>query len=106
MEVYTAIYDRALCSQEEVHAKVVDENSFEEWLELGPVYFFGNGAEKCKAILKHPNAHFVDNIKAQAKHMVPLAEMALAKGCLVDMAYYTPFYLKDFVPGKSKSLLG
>jgi tRNA threonylcarbamoyladenosine biosynthesis protein TsaB len=105
MEVYTAVYDRALRPKEDVHAKVVDETSFKEWLDRGPVYFFGNGAEKCKAVLSHPNAHFIDNIKAQAKHMVPLAEMALARGLVEDVAYYTPFYLKEFVPGKSKSLL-
>jgi tRNA threonylcarbamoyladenosine biosynthesis protein TsaB len=105
MEVYTAVYDRALRPKEDIHARVVDEKSFAEWLTMGPVYFFGDGAEKCKAILKHPNAHFVDGIEAQAKHMVPLAEMALAKGCIEDVAYYTPFYLKEFVPGKSKNLL-
>ena len=105
MEVYTAVYDRALRPKEDVHAKVVDETSFKEWLDRGPVYFFGNGAEKCKAVLSHPNAHFIDNIKTQAKHMVPLAEMTLARGLVEDIAYYTPFYLKEFVPGKSKSLL-
>ena len=109
MEVYTALYevqgDAACLRLNDVQALIIDQNAFADQLSQRPVYFFGNGAEECKVVLSHPNAHFIDNIKAQAKHMVPLAEMALARGLVEDVAYYTPFYLKEFVPGKSKSLL-
>lgn len=105
MEVYAAVYDRALRPKEDVNAKVVDESSFDNWLSAGPVFFFGNGMDKCKKVLTHPNAHFIDDIAPLAKHMVPLAEMAFARGQVEDVAYFTPFYLKDFVPGKSKSIL-
>lgn len=103
MEVYTAIYDRALNEVRKVQADIIEENTYNEWLDKGLVYFFGNGAEKCKEIIKHPNARFIDGIIPTAKSMLPLAELAIAKGTYVDVAYFEPFYLKDFVAIKSKS---
>lgn len=103
MEAYTAIYDRALKEVRKVQADIIDANTYKEWLDKGLVYFFGNGAEKCKEIITHPNARFIDNIIPTAKSMLPLAELAIAKGEYVDVAYFEPFYLKDFVAIKSKS---
>ncbi|MBR4296784.1 MAG: tRNA (adenosine(37)-N6)-threonylcarbamoyltransferase complex dimerization subunit type 1 TsaB [Bacteroidaceae bacterium] len=103
MEAYTAIYDRALNEVRKVQADIIEENTYNEWLDKGLVYFFGNGAEKCKEIIKHPNARFIDGIIPTAKSMLPLAELAIAKGTYVDVAYFEPFYLKDFVAIKSKS---
>ena len=67
--------------------------------------FFGNGADKCRDTLKHPNAHFIEGIVPKASNMLPLAERALALNETEDVAYYEPFYLKQFVAGKSKNLL-
>lgn len=105
MEAYTAIYDRALREVREVKAEVIDATTYNEWLDQGLVYFFGNGAEKCKEIINHPNARFIDNVVPTAKSMLPLAELAIAKGQYEDVAYFEPFYLKDFVAIKSKSPL-
>lgn len=103
MEVYSAVYDRALKVQRKIQADIVDENSYAEFLEKGPVYFFGNGAEKCKETIKHPNAVFVENIHPLAKNMVPLAEKAMAQENFADVAYFEPFYLKQFITTKPKN---
>lgn len=105
MEVYSAIYDRALNVVRPIAADIIDENSYAEFLEKGPVYFFGDGAEKCKAALQHPNAHFIDDIRPLAKQMFPLAEKKLALEETADVAYLEPFYLKDFVTTVSKKKL-
>ena len=65
----------------------------------------GNGADKCAEVIKHPNAHFIKGIVPRAKNMVPLAEMAMARQEFEDVAYFEPFYLKEFVATKSKKLL-
>lgn len=105
MEVYAAIYDRALKPVRDISADIVDENSYREFLDAHPVYFFGDGADKCKAKLTHPNAHFIDNIRPLASMMFPLAEKAIAENGYKDVAYFEPFYLKEFVAGKPKKLL-
>ena len=105
MEVYAAVYDRALNAVREIQADIVDENSYAEFLDKQPVYFFGNGSQKCKDKIKHPNAHFVDGIKPLAKYMQPLAELAMAKQDFKDVAYFEPFYLKEFVASTPKKLL-
>ena len=107
MEVYSAIYNRGLGEVRGTQADIIDENSYLEYLEKGPVYFLGNGSTKCKDVIKHKNAHFIDNAVPLARYMMPLAERALAQGKLEDVAYYEPFYLKDFVAGTpKKSVLG
>lgn len=106
MEVYTALYTRALKPVIDTCAKVIDEHSFEEELDKHPIYFFGNDAEKCKDVIKHPNAHFIDGINLHAKHMAPLAEMKFLRDEFEDVAYYEPFYLKEFVATKAKNPLG
>ena len=105
MEVYAAIYDRALRPVREVGADVVDENTYREFLDRHPVYFFGNGAAKCMETINHPNAHLIENIEPLAKYMFPLAEKRHAQEKFEDVAYFVPFYLKDFVAKKSKPLL-
>lgn len=102
MEVYAAIYDRALNVIRPTSADVVDEDSYLKFLEKQPVYFFGNGAAKCKEKITHSNAHFIDNIDPLAKMMFPLAEKALAMNKFEDVAYFEPFYLKEFVATISK----
>ena len=98
MEVYTAMYDATtLDPTSEVIAKVIDEQSFAEELSEETIYFFGNGAEKCQSVITSPNAMFVPDIVPQAKYMGQLAEKAAALD-VKQMAYYEPFYLKEFVP--------
>ena len=105
MEVYSAIYDRSLKQVREVGADIIDEHSYQEYLDRGPVWFFGNGAEKCKEVINHPNAHFIPNIKPDAEWMMPLAEKRMACEQFEDTAYYVPFYLKDFVAKMPKKLV-
>ncbi len=105
MEVYAAIYDRRLREVRPTEAIVVDENAFADLLADKPVYFFGNGADKCADVIRHPNARFLSGVYPLARHMMPLAERALAVGRTEDVAYFEPFYLKEFVAGKSKPLL-
>ena len=105
MEVYAAIYDRALKVKREISADIIDENSYSEFLAEHPVYFFGNGAAKCREKITHPNAHFIENIHPLAKWMSPLAERAMAEKDFKDVAYFEPFYLKEFVASTPKKLL-
>lgn len=105
MEVYAGIYDRALREARPVQADVVDENTYKEYLDKGKVYFFGNGACKCIDTINHPNAVLIKEIKPLARYMFPLAEKRMAEGKFEDVAYFVPFYLKDFVAKTPKKLL-
>jgi len=105
MEVYSAVYDRALHEVRGVQADVVGSDTYREWLDQHPVYFFGPGAKKCMDTIQHPNAHLIDDIQPVARWMQPLAERRLLNGQTEDVAYYEPFYLKDFVAKPSKDLL-
>ena len=105
MEVYSAVYDRSLKAVRAIQADVVDGDTYKEFLDKGPVYFFGDGAEKCMEVIHHPNAHLIKNIEPVAKNMFPLAEKRMAEGKFEDVAYFVPFYLKDFVAKQAKPLL-
>ena len=101
MEVYTAMYQpNDLKAMSKVEAKIINEQSFCEELKKQTIYFFGNGAEKCKTIIQFDHAKFIDNIVPQAKYMGALAEQATQLD-IKQMAYYEPFYLKEFVPAAS-----
>ena len=105
MEVYAALYDRALKPVREVSADVVDQDTYREWLDRQPVYFFGNGAKKCMDVINHPNARYIDGVEPLAKWMMPLAERRFLQEQFEDVAYFVPFYLKDFVAKMPKKLL-
>ena len=105
MEVYAAVYDRALREVRPIGADVVEAGTYLPYLERGPVCFFGNGAAKCREVIRHPNAIFIPDIHPLARHMCPLAERAVARGEYQDVAYFEPFYLKEFIAIKSKNLL-
>lgn len=105
MEVYTALYDRALQKIFPVSAMVIDEHSFEKELERHPIVFFGDGAEKCKNIICHPNARFISDVKPLARDMLSLAVLAYNAGHFEDVAYFVPFYLKNFMATRPKNLL-
>lgn len=105
-EVYATVYDRALNVIKETHAEVVTPESYKELLDRQPVYFFGNGAGKCKDIISHPNARFIDEHKNPlARNMMPLAEKAWFNEKFEDIAYFEPFYLKNFIASQPKKLL-
>lgn len=105
MEVYAAVFDRSLKAVRDVQADVVDGDTYSQWLQERPVFFFGNGAAKCREVICHPNAHFFDGIVPLARWMQPLAERRLLNGQIEDVAYFTPFYLKEFVAKMPKNPL-
>ena len=105
MEVYAAVYDRALKEKRGVQPDVVEAETYLPWLEQGPVCFFGDGAAKCRDVIMHPNALFIDGINPLAKYMLPLAEQAMARQDFQDVAYFEPYYLKEFIATKSKNLI-
>lgn len=105
MEVYAGLYDRALHTVRPVGADVVDGDTYREWLDQRPVYFFGNGAQKCMETINHPNARLIEGIEPLAKWMQPLAERRLLNGQTEDVAYFEPFYLKDYVAKMPKKLI-
>ena len=76
---------------------MIDEDSFSEYLEKESVYFLGDGASKCKEIISHKNAVFVDNKFPSAKEMAKISHMKYKKNDIEDVAYFEPFYLKDFI---------
>ena len=105
MEVYAQITNTALQTVKETSADIVEANTYDEYLQNNVVYFFGNGADKCKEVITHPNARFIENIVSLAKNMFPLAEKRMAEERFEDVAYFVPFYLKDFVAKEAKKLL-
>lgn len=105
MEVYSAIYDRGLQEVKPISADIIDDNSYLDFLDKQPIYFFGNGAAKCKEKITHPNAHFIEDIDPIARMMAPLAERAFLDKDFVDVAYFEPFYLKEFVATQPKKKL-
>ena len=105
MEVYAEVLDRALKMVRPIQADIVDADTYKEYLDQHPVYFFGNGAAKCMETINHPNAHLVEGIEPLAKNMAPLAEKRFVEGKFEDVAYFVPFYLKDFVAKMPKKLI-
>ena len=109
MECYTMIVERELRMKNEelrilrdTSADVIEAGCFDEWLTRGEVMFIGDGAEKTKEILgTHPNARYDNSFRLSAEGMLELAESRLHDGKTEDVAYFEPFYLKDFVAKKS-----
>jgi len=97
MEVYTALFNMGGEMIQPVSAEIIDENSFGSLLEENKILFFGNGAEKCKAALTHPNAIFEGPAKTSARFMQKLSENKFNQREFENVAYFEPFYLKDFV---------
>ena len=103
MEVYCAVFDHSHEEIRETRAEVIDESSFSNFLSKGKVYFLGDGSEKCKQILAHKNAVFLDGYLPSAKEMVALSFEKYKKSDIEDVAYFEPFYLKDFLITPKKS---
>lgn len=103
MEVYTAVYDLALQTLMAPRPLILDAVSYGEWLDRGPVLFFGNGSDKAASVITHPNARFIPDIKPLAVDMLALSDKAYREGRFLDLAYSVPVYLKEFQATKSKN---
>ena len=97
MEVYCALFGK---HQSPICAKVIDEKSFEKELANHNIIFFGDGADKCQEVITHANAHFELGVHPSASSMVDLAHQKFLMQDFEDVAYYEPFYLKEFVAGR------
>ncbi len=106
MEVYTALYDTDLNEEEPTSAKILDNSSFDETLESTSVLFFGNGSDKFRE-LKSGNrkASFINGISPSASAVGKLAHQSFLNNEFEDVAYFEPYYLKDFVATTPKKLL-
>ncbi|MCC4213448.1 tRNA (adenosine(37)-N6)-threonylcarbamoyltransferase complex dimerization subunit type 1 TsaB [Leeuwenhoekiella parthenopeia] len=103
MEVYSAVFNPVFDEIRSIEAQIVEESSFLNYLDSGKVLFIGNGAAKLKDLIKHPNARFNDKALPSAREMMPLALAKYKISDTEDVAYFEPFYLKDFfVTSKKK----
>jgi tRNA threonylcarbamoyladenosine biosynthesis protein TsaB len=100
MEVYNGIYDGSLSQLRETIAEIIDENSFQDFLSKGKVLFCGDGVAKCMEVIQHPNAIFLPAIYASVDGMIHFAEEKFNNNQFENLAYFEPYYLKDFVAGK------
>lgn len=105
MEVYSAIYDSEMNELEATRAVVVDEASYAGHLRESKTIFLGPGAEKCQDLIQSDNAIFELDQEVTAAGMISLSEKKFNDQDFVDLAYFEPFYLKDFIAGPPKKLL-
>ena len=97
MEVYTAVFDRYNHTVNDTQAIIIDSHSFEDLLATHRMYFFGNGSDKVKEVLPAVNAHYIEKTEISARHIASLSEQLWQEKKFVDVAYFEPFYLKDFI---------
>ena len=103
MEVYCAIFDEKGSEIRETRAEIIDENSFMEYLSKNRIIFAGDGALKCRSFFdNHPNAVFSEGFQASARFMIPISEEKFSQKIFEDIAYFEPYYLKDFIAGKPR----
>jgi tRNA threonylcarbamoyladenosine biosynthesis protein TsaB len=105
MEVYSMLLAEDGIILKPISADIIDECFLSNELNDNQVVFFGNGSGKCRKILTSNNAIFIENIEASAQHMSELVWSAFLKNQFEDLAYFEPFYLKDFVATVSKKNL-
>lgn len=97
MEVYAAVYDNKLNEIQAPAPEIIDEESFKALLNNNKIYFIGNGSDKCRNIMANINATFLGDFPPLAKYMSVLSEDCFNKGKFVDLAYFEPSYLKEFM---------
>ncbi|HEX9826255.1 MAG TPA: tRNA (adenosine(37)-N6)-threonylcarbamoyltransferase complex dimerization subunit type 1 TsaB [Flavobacteriaceae bacterium] len=97
MEIYSAVFDANHHQIREIQAQILDESSFLDYLNKDKVYFIGNGVEKTKTVIQHKNATFIENKLPSAKEMGTLAFEKYKNNDFENVAYFEPFYLKDFI---------
>ena len=102
MEVFSALYDVNNKKVRSVQADVVDKNTYVELL-VNEIIFFGDGSLKCQEIISHKNAKFIEGIHPSAKNLGILAKSKFENKDFEDVAYFEPYYLKDFIAGKKKT---
>lgn len=103
MEVYTTFFNANMHMQQCITAEIIDEYSFANELERQLVFFFGDGAAKCEEVINHHNAIFLENRVPLASNMIIPALNKFRESDFEDVAYFEPFYLKDFVATKPKN---
>ena len=103
LEVYSAIFDTSYNQIRDTQAQVLDETSFISYLNKDKVTFIGNGVAKTKELISHSNAIFIDDKLPSANEMSQLAYAKYKKNDIEDVAYFEPYYLKDFVALKPQS---
>ena len=102
MECYTMMVNSDRQILRDTSADVIEAGCFDEWLNRGEVMFIGDGAAKTRDILgSHPNARYDSDFRLSAEGMLKIAEAKMRTGKIEDVAYFEPFYLKDFVAKKS-----
>ncbi len=102
MEVYCSLYTHTGTPVLPVDARIINSDSFQEFLDQHPVYFFGDGAAKCQPLLQHPHAHFIAGIAPSAQAMGPLAWRLWQEQQFSNLATFEPVYLKEFIAKKPK----
>ena len=102
MEVYNAFYNLKGEQVREIKAEIIDEISYKDILDNQKVIFFGDGSNKCKNIITHKNAFFIENITPLSNYMIDLSIKSFEKHQFENVAYFEPFYLKNFIATKPK----
>ncbi len=105
MEVYCLLTDGSGTITLPVDARVIDDKSFFDFLENQKIVFFGNGAVKCKSIIEHKNAIFIEGVYPNASALGQLAFHKWKENIFEDLSHYEPFYLKSFVAKKPRALI-
>ena len=103
MEVYSAVFDTTYNKVRDTQAQILDDSSFMEYLNSGKVFFIGNGVSKTKDLIAHENAIYVEGRLPSANEMSALAFDKYKKNDIEDVAYFEPYYLKDFIALKPKA---
>ena len=104
MEVYCLLADYGLNSVEATQAKIINQESFKEWLDKHIIFFFGNGVDKCKDLLNHANARFIDKINPTAAKLGEMAFKKFEKNEFENLSSFEPHYLKEFLVKKPKTV--
>ena len=103
MEVFSSVYSFGMVEIRETLAEIIDEKSFSEILKENTIFFAGDGAAKCKSFLEeNENVFFLDDFRVSASYMIPLAEKKFFSADFENLAYFEPYYLKDFIAGKPR----
>ncbi len=102
MEVYTALFDKDNIELRKTEALIVDETAFDEELKKYEILYFGDGAEKCREVLDPKGMKFIEDVNPSADVMAIISNNKFIAGTFEDLAYFEPYYLKDFIAGKPR----
>ena len=97
MEVFTPLYTTSNILYKKITAEIIHPGIFSDLLDKNEIWFFGNGSEKCREVIQHQNARFIEGIEPSASWMAELSEKAFREKQFENIAYFEPFYLKDFI---------